>query len=120
MDLQQAWFSGVHSDVGGGYEPDNKGESLADIPLKWMLDEATKSGLEFEQHIYSGLTGNPLAERHDEFEGFFKVLGKYERRLYNYTNIHTSVKNRFENKPEYKPKMLLKFIDKYGWINLVD
>lgn len=33
--LKQVWFSGVHSDVGGGY-PD---ESLSYIPLLWMMDE---------------------------------------------------------------------------------
>ena len=120
MSLKQVWFTGVHSDVGGGYEPDANGQSLADIPLNWMIGEANKSGLEFEKHIYSGLKGDPLAEGHDEFEGFFKVLGKYERRLYNYTNIHSSVKTRFENKPDYRPKMLLQFINKYGWANLTD
>ncbi|NOX48274.1 MAG: DUF2235 domain-containing protein [Chlorobi bacterium] len=119
MDLQQVWFAGVHSDVGGGYKPDNNGELLADIPLKWMLDEAAKPGLELEKHIYTNLKGNPLAQQHDEYEGFFKVLGKYERRIYNYTPIHASVKKRFENKPDYRPKMLLKFINKYGWANIV-
>lgn len=33
--LSQVWFSGVHSDVGGGY-PD---ESLSYISLLWMMDE---------------------------------------------------------------------------------
>lgn len=33
--LKQAWFTGVHSDVGGGY-PD---ESLSYISLLWMMDE---------------------------------------------------------------------------------
>nr|MBA2793298.1 DUF2235 domain-containing protein [Thermoleophilaceae bacterium] len=32
--LEQVWFAGVHSDVGGGYsEPD-----LAEIPLLWMVE----------------------------------------------------------------------------------
>ena len=120
MDLRQVWFAGVHSDVGGGYEPDENGESLADIPLKWMLGEAAESKLQFENHIYKNLKGNPLTERHDEYEGFFKVLGKYKRKIYHNTKIHSSVKIRFENKASYKPKMLQKFIDKYGWANLVD
>jgi uncharacterized protein (DUF2235 family) len=38
--LKQVWFSGVHSDVGGGY-PD---ESLSYIPLLWMMDELSPEG----------------------------------------------------------------------------
>lgn len=120
MDLLQVWFSGVHSDVGGGYKPDDNGHTLSDIPLQWMLEEAAKSGLEFEEHIYTGLNGNSLAEEHNEYEGFFKVLGKHERRLYNYTSIYSSVKKRFEAIHDYRPRMLVKFIKKYGWSNVID
>ncbi len=42
--LQQVWFAGVHSNVGGGY-PDN---SLAYIPLFWIMKEAQARGLEFK------------------------------------------------------------------------
>ncbi len=37
QDLVQAWFAGVHSDVGGSYlQPESK---LSDITLRWMLSE---------------------------------------------------------------------------------
>jgi uncharacterized protein (DUF2235 family) len=39
--LEQRWFTGVHSDIGGGY-PDC---SLADITLWWMADRARAAGL---------------------------------------------------------------------------
>lgn len=39
--LEQVWFCGMHSDVGGGY-PD---ESLSYVSLLWMFDEAKKHGL---------------------------------------------------------------------------
>lgn len=42
--LQQVWFSGVHSNVGGGYPDD----SLAYIPLFWIMKEAQARGLEFK------------------------------------------------------------------------
>jgi uncharacterized protein (DUF2235 family) len=42
--LTQVWFSGVHSNVGGGYPDD----SLAHIPLVWMMREADKCGLVFK------------------------------------------------------------------------
>lgn len=40
-------FRGAHSDVGGGYKEgeDGKSNDLANIPLHWMYDEATKSGV---------------------------------------------------------------------------
>src|SRR5687767_360465 len=39
--LKQVWFTGMHSDVGGGY-PD---ESLSYVSLLWMMDEAEQAGL---------------------------------------------------------------------------
>ena len=41
--VTQVWFSGVHSNVGGGYPDD----SLAHVSLRWMADEACKKGLGF-------------------------------------------------------------------------
>ncbi len=48
--LEQVWFAGVHSDVGGGY-PD---PSLAELPLLWLADRAAKAGLEFQDGYFSG------------------------------------------------------------------
>ena len=42
--LSQVWFSGVHSNVGGGYADD----SLAHIPLYWIMKEAQARGLSFK------------------------------------------------------------------------
>jgi T6SS, Phospholipase effector Tle1-like, catalytic domain len=39
--VEQVWFAGVHSDVGGGY-PD---PALAEIALLWMADRARECGL---------------------------------------------------------------------------
>jgi uncharacterized protein (DUF2235 family) len=39
--LEQVWFAGVHSEVGGG----TADCSLSDIALVWMVDEAVKKGL---------------------------------------------------------------------------
>lgn len=44
VDVQQRWFIGAHSNVGGGYGTD----LLADLSLKWMLDNAAKAGLNIE------------------------------------------------------------------------
>lgn len=39
--ISQVWFAGVHANVGGGYPDD----SLACVPLTWMMTEAAKCGL---------------------------------------------------------------------------
>jgi uncharacterized protein (DUF2235 family) len=39
--LEQRWFPGAHSDVGGGY-PDRR---LSDLALRWMQDRAAEAGL---------------------------------------------------------------------------
>ena len=41
--VSQVWFSGVHSNVGGGYPDD----SLAGVPLQWIMTEAVAAGLKF-------------------------------------------------------------------------
>lgn len=43
-DLQQVWFPGTHSDVGGGFPESESG--LSKITLEWMLREAIAAGLE--------------------------------------------------------------------------
>ena len=43
--ISQVWFSGVHSNVGGGYPDD----TLAQVPLTWIMHEAEKTGLRFKQ-----------------------------------------------------------------------
>jgi uncharacterized protein (DUF2235 family) len=100
-DLEQVWFAGVHSDVGGGYAPSH-GELSSDIPLAWMAREAElntpagKKGLRFESHLYTQNSLNPLAPLHKSYKRFWKVLGKHVRRLPKDAVIHRSVQNRYE------------------------
>ena len=41
--LQQVWFAGVHSNVGGGYPK----QGMALVALDWMMAEAERQGLRF-------------------------------------------------------------------------
>jgi uncharacterized protein (DUF2235 family) len=43
--LEQRWFAGVHSNVGGGYVDDG----LANLAFHWILDEAEALGLAIDQ-----------------------------------------------------------------------
>lgn len=44
--LQQVWFAGVHSNVGGGYLD----SGLSDIAFVWMLNRAREHGLTFDSN----------------------------------------------------------------------
>ncbi|MFZ2157013.1 MAG: DUF2235 domain-containing protein, partial [Bradyrhizobium sp.] len=75
--IKQIWFTGAHSDVGGGYVD---GE-LALIPLVWIADDVvekkdatgqvTKSGLRFEDGVIQSFReqASCYAAKHDSREG---------------------------------------------------
>jgi uncharacterized protein (DUF2235 family) len=46
QDVMEAWFAGVHSDVGGSY-PESESQ-LSKIALRWMLCEAERAGLKLD------------------------------------------------------------------------
>jgi uncharacterized protein (DUF2235 family) len=52
--ISQVWFAGMHSNVGGGYPDD----SLAHIPLHWMLGEAKRCGLRLKENAPWGPTAS--------------------------------------------------------------
>jgi hypothetical protein len=58
--IEQVWFAGVHSDVGGGY-PDPQ---LADITLLWMADRAAAYGLAFKPEWFQR-TASPDKRRRE-------------------------------------------------------
>jgi uncharacterized protein (DUF2235 family) len=95
IDVRQVWFAGVHSDVGGGYPPTEKGTLLSDIPLAWMAGQAENGGLEFEPHLYVRSRLDPLAPEHRSHKGFFKVLGSTPRTLPVDAILHSSVRKRY-------------------------
>ena len=50
QELEQVWFAGVHSEIGGG----TKDPSLSDIALTWMVERAVQAGVKI-------LPGQPAA-----------------------------------------------------------
>ena len=57
QDLQQRWFPGVHSDVGGGY-PESDG-GLWRAPFQWILEEAHDKGLLVDESRIKEVLGRP-------------------------------------------------------------
>ncbi len=74
-NYEEAWFPGVHSDVGGGYED----SSLSDCALQWMVQKAVKHGLcvsDFSAIPSRPFVPDPLAAIHDSQSGFYRLSTK--------------------------------------------
>ncbi|KUE79640.1 DUF2235 domain-containing protein [Aeromonas schubertii] len=91
-DIKQYWFAGVHSDVGGGY----KDHGLADITLKWMMEEAQQSGLAFKPVPVEQLQPDPSGWLHESHVGLMKLLLSRPRGLprLDSAQYHPSVQAR--------------------------
>ncbi len=68
--VKQLWFSGVHSDVGGGYASCG----LSDTTLNWMMDEAAQAGLKFQESYRVQIKPDHQGVLHDSLGGAFKAL----------------------------------------------
>jgi len=78
--LEQAWFPGVHSNVGGGYAPDG----LANEALQWMVEKAEALGLEFDtaylSHFppcFNSVLNNSMTAAYKAMGPFTRALGKH-------------------------------------------
>lgn len=50
QDIEQRWFPGCHSDIGGGFRESES--ALSKRPLIWMVEEAVKAGLRITQRNF--------------------------------------------------------------------
>jgi uncharacterized protein (DUF2235 family) len=106
--VNEVWFAGAHSDVGGGYK-NEKGEmddDLAKIPLKWMLNNFIGYNL-FNNNLLVEET-NANAKIHDAEIDYGPAFKRRNRHIYKYHKyiseynqgkykIHRSVIERLEN-----------------------
>lgn len=72
--LEQVWFSGVHSNVGGGY----RDSGLSDLALGWMVHKADACGLVFDG-LSPMLFPDLLGEIRDPTTWYFRLLGSSVR-----------------------------------------
>lgn len=66
LHFEQKWFSGVHSNIGGGYNNDG----LANISLAWIVEKSMQFGLSFDQpflRFYRPYYQDKLYESKDTF-----------------------------------------------------
>jgi uncharacterized protein (DUF2235 family) len=92
--LEQAWFAGVHSNIGGGYAPDG----LANEALHWIVEKAENLGLEFDKTYLQFFTPCFNSVLQDSMTPMYKVLGPYIRPIGDHLadgeSIHQSAIDR--------------------------
>lgn len=96
--VEQCWFSGVHSDIGGGY----KETELSDITLEWMINNAVNEGLLLRPTEEHRLDPNLFLDMviHDESKK------QNNPRKYEGESIDDSVRIRMQQDQSYHPLAL--------------
>jgi uncharacterized protein (DUF2235 family) len=109
--LEQVWFTGAHSDVGGGEPDDLPGTSeLSDITLSWMMGKASDLGLQFDPNVRKLYTC-PLDPEyaHAKFHESWKVFCgvPIRRAIDKNALIANSVVLRCEHDSAWRPQNLI-------------
>ncbi len=129
--LQQLWFAGVHSDVGGGYSD----PGLAEIPLLWMVERARECGLAFasdhfllatdgidaeQRHLGAQIAPDALGLMHESRKGFYRALPAYLRPLVaDRSAVASSAVQRRDERAGYQPPNLAAYLSAGGTVTPV-
>jgi uncharacterized protein (DUF2235 family) len=125
--VEQVWFPGVHSNIGGGY-PDR---SLADITLEWMIEKAKLAGLGFDGKVENIHTCTPdcNGKIYNSKKGIYRLSRGYDRTI-GYSekyfsdetsrnmgedptqSVHQSTLDRWDQDPGYRPPGLVDYFKK--------
>jgi uncharacterized protein (DUF2235 family) len=92
--ISQVWFTGVHSDIGGGYPQDG----LSYVTFDWMLDRAKAYGLRYfdkQRELLIAPQINPSDKLNDSRKG---LAGYYRYKPRNVLEIYSA--------PPYKPSFI--------------
>jgi uncharacterized protein (DUF2235 family) len=100
--MEQVWFAGVHSDVGGYYED----RGLSNLAFQWMMSKAMASGMKVDNVKLASYRGNPHGKLENSFTGFWIFRGKHKRKIEENAKVHESVIERM-NEPanDYDPDL---------------
>ena len=103
--VEQVWFAGAHSNIGGGYPKD----SLSLVPLLWMMGKAKACGLQFLKSKCKEYceTADPHGRLYDSRAGLGVFYRPALRELPKYSFIHKSVFERIKRGTNYyAPKII--------------
>lgn len=105
--IEQCWFPGVHSDIGGGYDDD---DNLAKLSLGWMLDRLRDlCSLDFP--IAVDPEGKVLGLAHDERTGlgvfWLPAVRSIQAKAVDVDRLCVDIEKRFDDyNPRYRPGSL--------------
>jgi len=92
--LEQAWFAGVHTNVGGSATPDG----LANEALHWMVEKAESLGLEFDIAFLTHYKPCFDSIMQNSMTFMYRLLGQAEGRMGQYSGdgeeVHQSAIDR--------------------------
>lgn len=127
--VEQVWFPGVHSNVGGGY-PDR---GLADITLDWMIGKAREAGLDFNGAVEKtlGLNPDPLGKLYNSKTGLYRLTPGHDRVIGRSVkqvrdegagpgqedptqSVHPSALERWDEDDSYRPSGLRDYLEREG------
>lgn len=99
--VEEMWFAGSHSDVGGGYSDSR----LAEFPLRWICERAAAAGLEFH-HMPSVGKDSHLASPHSSRIGLWRILPSRRRTVQDSDCLNDSVERKMRSS-SYRPQARL-------------
>ncbi len=97
IDIEEVWFRGYHSDVGGG----NDNEGLSNIPLYWMYRRAQDAGLAFDAASVEAAKNGRVPQADPKTPGMDRRANK-KRTIRGTDQVHDSV-SRIDNAGRFKP-----------------
>jgi uncharacterized protein (DUF2235 family) len=114
-NLEQAWFAGVHSNIGGSYIPDG----LANEALHWLVEKAEALDLDFNSSYLGFYTPCFNSTLHDSMSAKYRLLGSFVRpvglQLADGEVIHQSAIDRLNHtESHYAPPNLLAILSANG------
>jgi hypothetical protein len=120
--MEQRWFAGVHSNIGGGLKTDG----LANIALRWIVDGAVNAGLKLDSEFLRHFEPHPEAEVYESYNAKFRIidafrgkLGKGRRTIGGLNaDVDPSVSEKMKIDPKYRPANVLQFLAEHpGAVN---
>ncbi len=104
--IEQAWFSGAHADVGGGYaEAESR---FSDVALQWMMARLQSVGVKLATPLTR--VPNCVCSKQDVHKPWdsppFNKLKKRPREPEVSDVFHSSVVQRWQSDPAYRPKAM--------------
>lgn len=112
--LEQGWFPGVHSNIGGGYTPDG----LANEALHWIVGKARALDLEVDETYLGFFAPHFDSKLHDSMSLKYRAFPPYDRPIGEHLAdgefVHRAALDRWKKFSDYRPKRLKEFLTKTG------